>query len=59
MFFDKVHPAFDRPVNFYGTTYVRIGSSKTELKKYPEKERRIWQGRIDWSTAICEQADII
>jgi ATP-dependent DNA helicase RecG len=40
-----VRPAFDRPVKFYGTAYVRDGSAKTELSRYPEKERQIWQER--------------
>jgi ATP-dependent DNA helicase RecG len=52
----EVHPAFDRPVAFYGTAYVRDGTSKTELRKYPEKERAIWQRRVDWSAQVCERA---
>lgn len=52
----EIHPAFDRPVKFYGTAYIRDGSSKTELAKYPEKERQIWQRRVDWSAQICAQA---
>ncbi|MEW6666664.1 MAG: RNA-binding domain-containing protein [Thermodesulfobacteriota bacterium] len=51
-----VRAAFDRPVKFYGAAYVRIGSSKTELAKYPEKERMIWQRRVDWSAQVCERA---
>ena len=35
----EIHPAFDQPVKFYGTAYIRDGSSKTELKHYPEKQR--------------------
>jgi ATP-dependent DNA helicase RecG len=54
----EVHPAFDRPVHFYGTAYVRDGSSKTELSRYPEKERAIWHRRVDWSAQICEQATL-
>ena len=54
----EVHPAFDRPVAFYGTAYVRDGTSKTELKKYPEKERAIWHRRVDWSAQVCEQATL-
>jgi ATP-dependent DNA helicase RecG len=52
----EVHPAYDRPVQFYGTAYVRDGTSKTELSRYPEKERAIWHRRLDWSAQICEQA---
>lgn len=51
----EIHPAFDRPVKFYGTAYIRDGSSKTELARYPEKERQIWQRRLDWSAQICER----
>lgn len=54
----EIHPAFDRPVEFYGTAYVRDGTSKTELRKYPEKERAIWQSRVDWSAQVCEQATL-
>lgn len=54
----EVHPAFDRPVKFYGTAFVRDGTSKTELAKYPEKERAIWGRRIDWSAQVCEQASL-
>jgi len=54
----EVHPAYDRPVQFYGTAYVRDGTSKTELSRYPEKERAIWHRRLDWSAQICEQATL-
>jgi len=54
----EVHPAFDRPVKFQDTAYIRVGTSKTELSKYPEKERGIWQSRIDWSALICESASL-
>jgi ATP-dependent DNA helicase RecG len=54
----EVHPAFDRPAKFYGTAYIRDGSSKTKLENYPEKERQIWQRRVDWSAQICNQATL-
>ena len=54
----EVHPAFDRPVEFYGKAFVRNGSSKTALAKYPEKERAIWSRRVDWSAQVCEQATL-
>ena len=43
-------------MRFYGTAYIRVGSSKTEIAKHPEKERAIWTRRTDWSAAICESA---
>jgi len=52
----EIVPALDRPVKFYGTAYVRVGSTKTELAKHPEKERILWQRRMDWSAQICENA---
>jgi ATP-dependent DNA helicase RecG len=54
----EVLPAFDRPVEFYGTAYVRDGTSKTELSKYPEKAGTIWNRRVDWSAQVCEQASL-
>jgi ATP-dependent DNA helicase RecG len=54
----EVHPAFDRPVEFYGKAFVRNGTSKTSLSVYPEKERAIWMRRVDWSAQVCEQATL-
>ncbi len=54
----EVHPAFDRPVEFYGKAFVRNGSSKTALVGYPDKERAIWSRRVDWSAQVCEQATL-
>lgn len=54
----EIHPAYDCPVKFDGTAYIRDGSSKTELSKYPEKERQIWNRRLDWSAAVCERATL-
>ncbi|OPX96463.1 MAG: Divergent AAA domain protein [Syntrophorhabdus sp. PtaB.Bin006] len=54
----EVKAASDRPVHFYGTAYIRIGTSKTELHKHPEKERAIWTHRADWSGQTCEGATI-
>jgi ATP-dependent DNA helicase RecG len=51
----KVNAAWDRPVRFYGTAYIRVGSSKTQLSNHPEKERVIWTRRTDWSGLICER----
>lgn len=53
-----INPAFDRPVKFSGTAYIRVGSNKTALSNHPEKERIIWSRRGDWTGQICEQATI-
>lgn len=50
--------AWDRPVRFYGSACIRVGSSKTELSKHPELERAIWTRRTDWSAQICETASL-
>ena len=52
----EVAPAQDQPVSFYGTAYVRIGSSKTKLAKYPDRARAIWTRGLDWSEQVCEGA---
>lgn len=52
--FFEIGPAWDRPVRFYGTPFIRVGTSKTELQKHPEKERALWSRRTDWTGQICE-----
>jgi ATP-dependent DNA helicase RecG len=56
----KIPAAANQPIKFNGIAYVRIGSSKTELKNHPEKERKIWlkNPSYDWSIHICNQAKI-
>lgn len=54
----EIGAAWDRPVRFYGTPYIRVGSSRTTLAKHPEKERAIWHRRTDWSAQICERATL-
>lgn len=54
----EINPAFDRPVKFYGAAFVRDGTSKTNLGNYPEKERQLWNRRVDWSAQVCESATV-
>jgi len=54
----EVGPARDQPVSFYGTAWVRVGSSKTEMNKQPEKARALWTRGTDWSAEICERASL-
>lgn len=54
----EVGPARGEPVTFYGTAYVRVGASKTELRKHPEKARAIWTRGSDWSAEVCEAAGL-
>lgn len=54
----KIGAAREEPVSFYGTAYIRVGSSKTELSKHPEKARAIWSRGRDWSAELCEAASM-
>ena len=54
----EVGPARDQPVSFYGTPYVRIGASKTELGRHPEKARALWTRGSDWSAEAHETASL-
>lgn len=54
----EVGPARDQPVSSYGTAWVRVGSSKTELNKQPEKARALWTRGTDWSAETCGRASL-
>lgn len=54
----EVTPARDQPVTFYGKAFVRVGTSKTELSRHPEKARALWTRGSDWSAEVCEAATI-
>ena len=46
------------PVEFEKTAWIRIASSLTELKCYPEHWRKIMLSETDWSAEIVEEANI-
>ncbi len=54
-----IGPASGQPVSFYGTPYVRVGSSKTELRNHPEKARALWTRGSDWSAEVCTAAALV
>lgn len=54
----EVAPAREQPVAFYGKAYIRVGSSKTELSKHPEKARAIWMRGRDWSGEVSQAATL-
>jgi ATP-dependent DNA helicase RecG len=54
----EVGPARGEPVAFYGTAYVRVGSSKAELRNHPQKARTLWTRGSDWSAEMCETASL-
>ncbi|MFF3921550.1 ATP-binding protein [Paenibacillus lactis] len=39
----EIERATDKPVQFKGIEYIRIGSYKKNLKDYPDKERALWR----------------
>lgn len=54
----EIGPANGEPVGFYGTPYIRVGTSKTELGKHPEKARALWTRGSDWSAEVCAGASV-
>ena len=54
----QVAAATDQPVGFLGKRCVRVGSSNTDLRLHPAKERAIWVRGIDWTKEICEKATL-
>lgn len=54
----EIGPANGEPVGFYGTPYIRVGTSKTELGKHPEKARALWTRGSDWSAGVCAAASL-
>ena len=39
----EIERASDKPVQFQGIEYIRIGSYKKNLKDYPDQERTLWR----------------
>lgn len=54
----EISPANGEPIGFYGTPYIRVGTSKTELGKHPEKARALWTRGSDWSAQVCATASL-
>ena len=53
-----VGQARTQPVAFYGTAWVRVGTSKTQLTKHPEKTRALWTLGHDWSAEVVPGATL-
>lgn len=53
-----VGQARTQPVTFHGTAWVRIGTSKTQLTKHPEKARALWTIGYDWSAETVPGATL-
>lgn len=54
----KISAAQNIPVLFENEAYIRVASSLTELKKYPDRMRAILNSHIDWSAEIVPNATL-
>ncbi|WP_255417254.1 RNA-binding domain-containing protein [Proteiniphilum sp. X52] len=54
----KIPAAVGEPTHFKNTPYIRFGSSLTELRKYPQYIKAIYNSQDDWSAKIIENATI-
>jgi ATP-dependent DNA helicase RecG len=54
----RIPPAKSEPVHFQRKSFVRVGSNKTELRKYPDWMRIIYNSQEDWSAKIVAKASI-
>ncbi len=57
----RVDATRNTPIKFSGESFIRVGEHKYNLKKFPEKERKIWQMRpptsFEGGTALTSQSD--
>lgn len=51
----SIDPAYDRPVRFAGTEYIRVGENIKQLRDFPEHERALWlaTGRHKFESAVA------
>lgn len=54
----SIPAAKGEPIGFMNYQKIRIGTSLTDLKNYPDLIRMIYNSQIDWSAKIIENASI-
>jgi ATP-dependent DNA helicase RecG len=54
----RIPPAKSEPTSFQRKFFVRVGSHKTELRKYPDWMRTIYNSQEDWSAKVVEKTSI-
>jgi ATP-dependent DNA helicase RecG len=54
----RIPSAKGEPVNFQRKAFVRVSSHKTELRKYPDWMRIIYNSQEDWSAKIVANASM-
>lgn len=50
-----IEPTYDRPVQFSGEEYMRVGENVKKLKDFPDHERAIWiaTGQRKFESSVC------
>ncbi|KAA6329563.1 hypothetical protein EZS27_021645, partial [termite gut metagenome] len=51
----RIPPAKSEPTTFQKQPFVRVGSNKTDLRKYTDWMRIIYNSQEDWSAKIIEK----
>ncbi|PWA05685.1 RNA-binding domain-containing protein [Flavobacterium psychrotolerans] len=54
----RIPAAIAEPTSFMHQSYIRIGTNLTDLKKFPDFIRTIYNSQIDWSAQVVEKASI-
>jgi ATP-dependent DNA helicase RecG len=54
----RIPASQNEPTSFKGKTFIRIGSNTTNLEKYPDFVRIIYNSQEDWSKRLIENASI-
>ncbi|OAV73660.1 Divergent AAA domain protein [Bacteroidales bacterium Barb6] len=54
----RIPAAKSEPTNFQKKPFVRVGSNKTDLRKYPDWMRIIYNSQEDWSAKVIENLSI-
>jgi len=51
----QIPPAINQPIEYENVSYIRIDSNTTNLKRFPEKERKIWNNihRMSFENGIA------
>lgn len=52
----EIPAATSQPVRFQHVAHIRVGGIKRPLRDFPDKERRLWHLREDWSAQVVDGA---
>jgi ATP-dependent DNA helicase RecG len=54
----RIPAAIGEPTNFKNQSFIRIGTNLTDMRKFPDYIRTIYNSQVDWSAQIIEKASI-